>query len=1040
MLSAFRFFCSGVSSFWNLRSYRESNRRKSRNRQTESSCREGAMKKALLYSLFVLVFISGCGANSAPAPIAVTLSTGATQALDQGQRGAITATVANDSAAKGVTWSLASGGQGAIASPTTTAVTYNAGSASGTAVITATSVTDTTKISTLTITVTAPPAITTTTLPGGVEGTAYSQAIAKTGGAGTVTFSISAGALPLGLTLSGAGTISGTPTGPNGTVNFTVKVTDSSTMTPMTATQALSIVINLPAPPNITTTTLPPGVAGTAYSQMVAATGFGTLTFTTSAGAVPSGLTLSSAGLISGTPDAPNVTSNFTMMVTDSSNPAQTATQALSILINLPPPPTITSLSQNAGAVGASITITGTNFGTLQGTSTVTFNGTAAAPASAWSTTSITVTVPVGATTGNVVVNVLGTASNGSPFTVAPAITSLSQTSGAVGASVTIIGTAAAAASAWSTTSITVLVPVGATTGNVVVTVGAQVSNGSPFTIVLPPSITSLSQTSGPAGTSINITGTNFGATQGTSTVTFNGITAAAASAWSPTSITVSVPAGATTGNVVVTVLGTASNGSAFTVLASCTTNCTLSGTVTGPWVTGVTISLTGTATLSTTTAVNGTYSFASLAAGSYTITPTLAGYNYTPTPPTIAINSNTVQNFVAASSSVTTSYSISGTVSGSSTSGIVYIRVFTNGSNTQAGTTLASISTNSGSYTVRGLPPGNNYMVSAEIDTLNTGAQNESNPRGSTPSPITITNADVTGANIIIAPQTIEAPVTPDKPSVFQASGAAFISYKQPRNSTTNEEIATSYRIYYDTNSTFTNNTFKSLPAGDSNNVYVLSGLTSGIPYWFKMSALNVNGESIVLPASVVGPVTINPTSGSNTVSGSVTFTGITPPAGSALYVGMFSDTNGVYFERIANPSISQAYSVSGILTGTYQQFAVLDVAGTGFVGVGDVTNFGSNGPPSLAVNTSISCSNITLAAVSAKTFVATNHQRSVSPPSPPGPDTYGITLSTDVGTKRPVSMTLFSGNNVAVPFDMTAERNNSYNPIFDNSVRPLS
>src|SRR6266550_3550326 len=860
MLSAFRFFCSGVSSLQNLRSYRESDRRKSRNRQTESSCREGAMKKALLYSLFVLVFISGCGANSAPAPIAVTLSTGATQALDQGQSVAITATVANDSTAKGVTWSLASGGQGTIANQTTTAVTYNAGSASGTAVITATSVTDTTKISTLTITVTAPPAITTTTLPPGTEGTAYSQAIAKTGGAGTVTFSISAGALPTGLTLSGAGTISGTPAGPNGTVNFTVKVTDSSTMTPMTATQALSIVINLPAPPNITTTTLPPGVAGTAYSQMVAATGFGTLTFTTSAGAVPSGLTLSSAGLISGTPDAPNVTSNFTVMVTDSSNPAQTATQALSILINLPPPPTITSLSQNAGAVGASITITGTNFGTaqgsstvtfngntaaaasawsttsitvlvpagattgnvvvtvfgvasnglpftivlpptitslsltsgavgvsititgtnfgtLQGTSTVTFNGTAAAAASVWSASSITVTVPVGATTGNVVVNVLGTASNGSPFTVAPTITSLSQTSGAVGASITITGTnfgtpqgsstvtfngtAAAAASAWSTTSITVLVPVGATTGNVVVTVGAQASNGSPFTIVLPPTITILSQTSGPAGASITITGTNFGATQGTSTVTFNGITAAAASAWSPTSITVSVPAGATTGNVVVTVLGTASNGSAFTVTASCTTNCSLSGTVTGPWVANVTISLTGTATLSTTTAANGTYSFANLAAGSYTITPTLAGYNYTPTPPTIAINSNTVQNFVEVP--VIVSYSISGTVSyaGSHTTGTTFIRVVqsgcTGGCNTAVETSIPTVPSSAGtSYTVRGLqatgtgggPSG--YVVTAEIDTLGTGQPNASNPIGSSTT-VTVPSANVPNVNFTV-------------------------------------------------------------------------------------------------------------------------------------------------------------------------------------------------------------------------------------------------------------------------------------------------
>jgi hypothetical protein len=83
--------------------------------------------------------------------------------------------------------------------------------------------------------------------------------------------------------------------------------------------------------------------------------------------------------------------------------------------------PAITSLSQNSGVVGTLITITGTNFGATQGTSTVTFNGTSARTASAWSTTSITVAVPTGATTGNVVVTVGGQASNGVPFTVIPA-------------------------------------------------------------------------------------------------------------------------------------------------------------------------------------------------------------------------------------------------------------------------------------------------------------------------------------------------------------------------------------------------------------------------------------------------------------------------------------------------------------------------------------------------------------------------------------------------------------------------------------------
>src|SRR5215469_12635028 len=76
--------------------------------------------------------------------------------------------------------------------------------------------------------------------------------------------------------------------------------------------------------------------------------------------------------------------------------------------------------------------------------------------------------------------------------------------------------------------------------------------------------IKSLGPTSGPAGTSVTIVGSNFGSSQGTSTVTFNGAMATPTS-WSATSIQVSVPVGATTGNVVVTVGGQASNGVAFT-------------------------------------------------------------------------------------------------------------------------------------------------------------------------------------------------------------------------------------------------------------------------------------------------------------------------------------------------------------------------------------------------------------------------------------------------------------------------------------------
>jgi hypothetical protein len=65
--------------------------------------------------------------------------------------------------------------------------------------------------------------------------------------------------------------------------------------------------------------------------------------------------------------------------------------------------PTITGLSITTGAVGASVTVTGTNFGSPQGTSNIKFNGTTAT-ATTWTTTSIVTTVPTGATTGNVVV------------------------------------------------------------------------------------------------------------------------------------------------------------------------------------------------------------------------------------------------------------------------------------------------------------------------------------------------------------------------------------------------------------------------------------------------------------------------------------------------------------------------------------------------------------------------------------------------------------------------------------------------------------
>jgi hypothetical protein len=247
--------------------------------------------------------------------------------------------------------------------------------------------------------------------------------------------------------------------------------------------------------------------------------------------------------------------------------------------------PVLSALGLTQGPIGASITITGSGFGATQaqGSSTITFNGTPAT-ATSWSDISVDTSVPAGATTGNVVITVGGTQSNPLVFTVTPPpnITGVNPNAGPIGTVVNVTGTnfgptvgtrssgllfngTVARTTSWSNTLIVAPVPVSATSGNVVVSVGGINSNGVPYTVTPGPNVASLSPTSGVVGTPVTISGAGFGASQGSSTITFNNVSAIPTS-WSDTSIVAPVPTGATTGNVVVTNGGIASNGVLFTL------------------------------------------------------------------------------------------------------------------------------------------------------------------------------------------------------------------------------------------------------------------------------------------------------------------------------------------------------------------------------------------------------------------------------------------------------------------------------------------
>ena len=125
-----------------------------------------------------------------------------------------------------------------------------------------------------------------------------------------------------------------------------------------TATEALSITIK--AAPTISTTSLPNGEVSVAYSQTLTAT-YGTTPYTwsISSGALPAGLSLSSAGVISGTPTTAG-TSNFTVQVADSVG--GTATKDLSITIEVVKASTTTTVmsSENPSIYGDSVTFAAT--------------------------------------------------------------------------------------------------------------------------------------------------------------------------------------------------------------------------------------------------------------------------------------------------------------------------------------------------------------------------------------------------------------------------------------------------------------------------------------------------------------------------------------------------------------------------------------------------------------------------------------------------------------------------------------------------------
>lgn len=175
----------------------------------------------------------------------------------------------------------------------------------------------------------APLTITTTTLTPPVFLTAYSQQLAASGGTTPYSFALDSGMLPSGMVFSSSGILSGTPTAA-GTFNFTIRVTDTSNVS---HTRAYTFTI---APPTLVMSpaTLPEPVVNTAYSQSLTTSGgLGGYTYTVASGNLPTGLSLSASGVLSGTPTA---SGSYTFDVRSTDTSTVSVTRRYTLVVDVP--------------------------------------------------------------------------------------------------------------------------------------------------------------------------------------------------------------------------------------------------------------------------------------------------------------------------------------------------------------------------------------------------------------------------------------------------------------------------------------------------------------------------------------------------------------------------------------------------------------------------------------------------------------------------------------------------------------------------------
>ncbi|HEY6446877.1 MAG TPA: hypothetical protein VIY53_10485 [Acidobacteriaceae bacterium] len=414
-----------------------------------------------------------------------------------------------------------------------------------------------------------------------------------------------------------------------------------------------------------------------------------------------------------------------------------------------------------------------------------------------------------------------------------------------------------------------------------------------------------------------------------------------------------------------------------------------------------------------TTSGSNGSYTFASVPNGTYTITPSISGPNSAFFPATqtgVAVNnaSVTVKNI-----GVALGYTVSGTVTYSGTKlGRIYVSLQNNTCGTSVGASIAA----PGSFTIRGAVPGA-YTATAWRDNRGYGVRNASNPV-SAASTFAVSEANISGLTVALGdPAAVTLTTAPAVDVVSGFNGGAVVQFSPVL--VNGVESATLYTVQWSTSKTFAtvsgNKPFTA--AGD--HPWIVTGIANGSGYYFRARALA--GSSTSPWSTPVGPVTIGAPTGSCTLSGTVTFS---QTATGPLYVGVFDqNTDEVYAAVVGSktspPTSPASYTVQVPSGSQYFFFALLDQNNDGLIDPNDITNV--NGYNMITPTLEISGNTIHNFTLPAGNSIAVVRSGNDLERSEYGGASHTYELDFDVTgmAKQPVAVTVLSGPDIALPLD---------------------